>query len=894
MSMNERTLYIIDGHSQVFKAYHAIQHLSTSTGIPTNAVYGFVQILHRLLKTRKPQHLVVAFDSPKKNFRHEMYSEYKANRLAPPEDLALQIEYIHKILRGMAIPILACEGYEADDIIATIARHAVAEGFSVVVVTPDKDLFQLVNDQVRVLRLETDKDTEFDREAVHAKMGVYPEMILDMLAMVGDSSDNVPGIAKVGPKTAITLLERFGSLEVVLENASTLTGKQREYVEAGRESALLSKRLVTLDYKTPVTYDLQEFAISPPDIARLAPIYKELEFRKLLDDLDIPVAERKTDYRIISSLEELQAFVEEARANGVLSFDVETDSLDTIDANLVGISLSTRKNAGVYIPVGHTCALDFATPQLEVAEVVRMLRPLFDDPKVRKVAHNSKFDRKVMRKHGLCPHPVESDTLIASYLLNPDKRNHGLKALADDLLGIKMTPITDLIGTGSRQLSFADTDIESAGQYSCADADMTLQLSALLEPKLDESHLRKVYEEIELPLIGVLMDMEDQGVCVDREHFRRLAAEMEHHLADLRAQIFLLAGREFNVGSPKQVAEILFDDLKLNSNKKTKTGQSTDVSVLEELALIHDLPRLLLDYRQIEKLKGTYADVLPTLVKRRTSRIHTTYNQAVAATGRLSSNDPNLQNIPVRTEAGRKIRQGFRPSSPENVLLSADYSQVELRVLAHITRDPALVEAYRTGTDIHRLTASKVYGVEPENVSPEMRDYAKVINFGIIYGMSANGLSTRLKIPFAAARQFIEEYFKAYTGVQQWIAGVLETARTQGYVATLTGRRRYLPDINSRNFNARSAAERVAVNAPIQGSSADMIKIAMINIHNWLKGSGLHTTMIMQVHDELIFDVPKSELDDVLPKVRDYMQDALPLDVPVQVDTKIGSNWAEC
>ncbi|PKO15358.1 DNA polymerase I [candidate division BRC1 bacterium HGW-BRC1-1] len=892
--MKSEALYIVDGHSQVFKAYHAIQQLSNSKGVPTNAVFGFTQIMHRLLKTREPKRLVVTFDSHGPTFRHEMYDLYKANRSEAPEDLAQQMEYIVQILEGMRIPILRLQGYEADDIIATLVARARENDEDVVVVTADKDLFQLVDEHVRVLRLDPDKETEFDREAVLAKMGVYPDRILDLLAMVGDTSDNVPGIHKVGPKTAITLLQQFDTLEGVLANTDKLKGKQKENVENGRENALLSKRLVMLDAQVPLDFEMEAFDRQPPDVTVLADLYKELEFRRLLEELPVTRVECETIYSAVCDEDTLRRVCEELRAAGEFAIDTETTGLDPMRAGLVGISLSANPHHGYYIPIGHAARLDSFTPQLSLETVYAHLAPLLSDPAILKVGHNLKFDRRMLRNHGMELAGPMFDTLLASFLLSADRRNHGLKALAGDMLGITMTPITDLIGTGRNQISFADVDVDSAVKYASADADCTLQLYKVLAPRLVEAELQDLFEKIEMPLMDVLMEMEMAGVGIDADHFKSLSQEMQAELANLSEKIFALAGHPFNLSSPKQVAQVLFEELKLKPVKEKKTGWSTDVEVLEELAPQHDLPRLLLDFRQVEKLRGTYVDVLPTLVNPSTGRIHTTFNQTIAATGRLSSTDPNLQNIPVRTELGRRIREGFHPARPDNFLLSADYSQIELRVLAHVTGDPALVEAFRLEEDVHTLTASKVFGVALDAVTSEQRDKAKVVNFGIIYGISAHGLSTRLKMSMEDARRFIDEYFAAYSGVKSWVATTLESAREKGYVTTVSGRRRYLADINSRNFNARSAAERVAMNAPIQGTSADMIKIAMIEIHKWLSTSSLRTTMLMQVHDELIFDVPEGELKEVEATVREMMDNALPLDVPVKVETGWGRNWAEC
>ncbi|MCX7964383.1 MAG: DNA polymerase I [Candidatus Sumerlaea chitinivorans] len=894
--MGNPVLYIVDGHSQVFKAYHAIQQLSTSTGIPTNAVFGFCQILHALLRKHNPEYLAVAFDTGAPTFRHEAYAAYKANRPEPPADLPLQMGYIRRVLEGLRVPIFQRDGYEADDVIATLTRLALEKGFDVIIVSADKDLFQLVNDRVKILRLEPDKETLFDREAVREKMGVWPEQMLDFLAMVGDSSDNIPGIRGVGPKTAATLLNQFGTLENVLAHASEQKGKLRENLEAGREAVVLSRKLVALDDHVPLDVDWKALRRPEPDYEKLAEVYRELEFRQFLQEIQ-PAQQkhRAHTYRAIVQLADLQKFCEKIRRKGYVAIDTETDSLDTMRAQLVGISLAVEPHDAVYVPIAHTGPLgEPLTPQLTIDEVYSVLDPILRSEAVLKVGHNLKYDRKVLLRYGFAVEGPAFDTLIASYLLNPDKRVHGLKELAMDWLNWQMTPLQELIGSGREQISFAQVELEKAVAYAAADADATLQLWQLLSARLRESGMLELFERMEMPLMDVLIDMELTGVRIDGQHFARLADELGRQLQELRHRIVQLAGEDFNVGSPKQVAHILFEKLGLKPKRRGKTGFSTDVEVLEELADEHEIARLLLEYRQVEKLKNTYVDVLPTMIHPATGRVHTTYHQTTAATGRLSSSDPNLQNIPVRTPLGRKIRAGFIPSQPDYVLLSADYSQIELRILAHISKDPVLIEAFRQGRDIHALTAAKIFKVPLSAVTEQQRDQAKVVNFGIIYGMSPPGLSQRLKIPLEEAKGFIEEYYEAYQGVKQWIEETKERARKEGYVTTLGGRRRYLPDINSQNYAARSAAERIAINAPIQGSSADMIKLAMIAIHQWLRESDLYARLIMQVHDELIFDLPEQELEAVMPEVKRYMENAMPLDVPVQVDMKYGRTWAEC
>lgn len=973
------TLYLIDGHSQVFKAYHAIRQLSTSRGVPVNAVFGFLQVLHRLLKTRKPGHLAVVFDTHHPTFRHAMSDAYKANRAAPPEDLAAQVEIIDRVLAALRIPTLRKPGFEADDILATLARQAAAKGYDVFVVTADKDLFQLVDERTKVLRLEPDNETVFDRDAVKAKMGVWPEQVGDYLAITGDASDNVPGIKGIGAKGAAMLLERFGTLEAVLAGAGELKGKQAEYVRDGAESARLSRRLVALDEAVELELCCDDLERREPDIATLAPIYQELEFRRFLDDLtggtprpkatpaagtvagtdpdgdapadgdDAAAATQPlpTDgYRAMTDEGDLAAFCARIGTAGLVALDTETDSLSGVSAGLVGISLSVEPGEAIYIPVAHTDELGAPVAgQLPLETVRRVLGPVLADPAVVKIGHNLKFDWKVLRRHGLDLDRAGFDTLLASYLLNPDRRAHGLKELAADLLGVRMTRITDLIGTGKKAIAFGLVPLSEATPYAAADADVTLRLYHHLSPRLDDAdqpaaappkaispkapsptapecggdlfdtpvpppppkpitppapdtdaacRTRRLYEGIELPLIPVLMTMELEGIALDRAKFADLARDFDGRLATLRAAVHAAAGREFNLGSPKQVAEILFTDLGLKPTKKTKTGPSTDVEVLDELSVLHEVPRLMVEYRQLEKLKSTYVDVLPDLAEPSTGRVHTTFNQAVAATGRLSSSDPNLQNIPVRGVEGRRIRSAFVPRGPGRVLVSADYSQIELRVLAHVSGDPELRRAYTEGIDIHRLTASRVFGVDPADVTDEQRGRGKTINFGVIYGMGPQALSRSLKIPVGDAKRFIDGYFAAYGGVRAWLDGTLESARTIGYVETVSGRRRYLPDINSRNFNARAAAERVATNAPIQGTSADMIKLAMLRVSAELQSAEMDARMILQVHDELLFDCPDDELEALTALARREMEGALPLAVPVRVDVNAAANWGDC
>jgi DNA polymerase-1 len=992
----ELTLYLMDGHSQIFKAYHAIRELSGPGGIPTNAVFGFHQILTRLLRVHKPSHLAVVLDSEGPTFRHEMFDAYKANRAAPPEDLPGQIRLIIQMLEAMRIPTVAVPGYEADDLLAALTERAVAAGWNVVIVSADKDLMQLVRPSVTMLRLEADGEQMFDSAGVQAKMGVPPELVGDYLALVGDSSDNVPGVKGIGPKGAVTLLQQFGNLEAILTNTHQLKGRQKELLETGAESARLSRRLVALDAQAPVPENLDALVIQSPDKEALAALYRQVGFRRPLQELEqgatespapgrgwagsrpsqrVPprpaenappttparkaTADGQADlfaseesssegassssfsggifsavessntpgqsdvsaaYKTVLTADELHAVVDAIRAAGVLAIDTETDGTDPLRANLVGISVAWAPGEAAYVPLAHEDEWGTRrSPQLSREAVQNLLGPLLQDPAVRRLAHHAKYDWHILERHGFPVSDFAFDTMVASYVVLSDRRGHGLKDLAADLCALPMRPITDLIGSGRDQITFARVPLREATDYAARDADATLRVARELEHDLDAagSEVRRIFEEFEMPLIAVLRDMEAEGLAIDPAVFQALEVDIDRELAELRRQIFAAAEMEFNLGSPKQLATVLFEKLGLKPLRKTKTGASTDAEVLEALADQHPVPRLMLEHRAFEKLKSTYVTVLPGLRHPETGRVHTTLHQHVAATGRLSSSDPNLQNIPVRTPWGRRIRAGFVPRDEHWRLVSADYSQVELRVLAHVSEDPALVRAYTQGLDVHRMTAASVFGVPESSVTSEQRDMAKTINFGIIYGMGANGLSQRLKIPQAEAKRFIEGYFSLYSGVKAWLDRTLSDARRQGYVETITGRRRVLPEINSSNFNQRGSAERMAVNAPIQGTAADMIKIAMIRLHQalkilsqegrspatrpdwltdgpWWVGPALQARMVLQVHDELIFDAPEDELPRLLPLVRHLMEQALPLAVPVLVDIGDGANWAEC
>lgn len=901
--MSHNRLYIIDGHSQLFRAYYAIRRLSNSKGLPTNAIYGFVQMLNKLLREEEPEYIVVAFDSPGETFRSNLYTEYKANRAPSPPDMEVQIPWVKRILSAMGIPMIEIQGVEADDIIGTLAKLAEKHNIETIIVSSDKDLFQLISPKIKVLRQHHDEFKLYDSKAVKDEIGVLPEKITDLFGLMGDSTDNIPGVPKIGPKSAAKLLAQFGSLEDLYENLDKVDNpKWRELLRTHKDIAFLSKKLATIKTDVPLSevlfhngFNIERFRRRREPAPELYDIYRELEFQSLLKDQAKTVQERKVDYSVVTTRDLLAEVISQLEKSEIFAIDTETTSNDPMKADLVGISISYKPNSACYIPVGHTRDLFSARSiQLNKSEVLLALKPMLESEHLKKTFHNAKYDIKILMREGIRPQGIEFDTMLASYVLNPERKRHNLKDLARDLLEIQMTPLKDLLGRGKKSKTMAQVEILKAGEYSCQDADITLQLTHILREELKRAGLWELFVSLELPLIDVLIDMEMAGIKIDKEHFQRLSKKLDDRLRELTTQIYQTAGVEFNINSPRQVAEVLFERLKLKPLRSGKTGYSTDISVLEELSKEHPLPSLLLEYRMCEKLKTTYVDTLPEIVNPRTGKIHTTFHQSVTATGRLSSSDPNLQNIPVRTPFGKEIRAGFIPSNPDWVLLSADYSQVELRILAHLSQDKELINAFQQDRDIHRLTASKIFACPEDAVTDEMRDQAKTINFGIIYGMGPQRLAKELKISRKQAEDFINEYFRVYTGVKRWVEETISRARETGYVTTLMNRRRHLPDINSPNASLRNAAERIAINTPVQGTAADLIKKAMLNIHRRLKGSGLQAKMVLQIHDELLFDLPKEELEPLKEIVRKEMEQALRLDVPVKVSLKWGNNWAEC
>jgi DNA polymerase-1 len=908
--MSAQTLYLIDGSSYIYRAYFAIRHLSSPGGFPTNALYGFTQMLLKVLKDRHPEHLAVVFDAGRVTFRNEIYPEYKANRAAMPDDLRPQIEPIKEMVRAFNIPALELAGFEADDIIGTIARDCTERGVKVVVVTGDKDLMQIVSAGVRLL--DTMKDKESGIAEVLERFGVEPALVIDVLGLAGDSSDNIPGVPGIGEKTAIKLIQEFGSLDALLERSAEVKGKMGEKLREFADQARLSRRLATIDLHVPLAYSFADFVFGPPDNARLAGLFKEYGFTTLMKELTSQSTLTTENYLTVSDQEELQRLVAALAAAESFAIDLETSSLNVREAEIVGISLAFREHEAYYIPVGHlqSGAVVEAVPgglfakaqerylapgQLPLETVLAALRPLLEDPGRRVIGQNIKYDYQVLRRYGIAIAGVWCDTMIAAYLNNPSRQSQGLDSLAVELLDHKMISYTEMTGKGKEQKGFAAVEISAASRYSCEDADATWLLHRLLLPKVAAAGMERLFAELEMPLVTILAEMELTGVKLDIPLLESLSARFGSRLAGLEAQVCALAPEPFNINSPKQLGEMLFERMKLPTGKKTKTksGWSTNVDELERLAAEgHEIAALIVQHRGLAKLKSTYTDALPRLVDPRSGRIHTSYNQAVTNTGRLSSSDPNLQNIPIRSEEGRLIRHAFIAQEGCRIL-SADYSQIELRVLAHLSADPVFCDAFTRDEDIHTRTASEVFGLFPEMVTAEMRRQAKTINFGVIYGQSAFSLAAQLGVARKVAEDFIEHYKARHAGAMAFLDSCVREAEANGFVTTIMGRRLPIPDIASSNFNTRSYARRNAINYPIQGSAADIIKAAMVKIAGRLKREGLASRLIMQVHDELVFEVVEQELLHMEQLVEHEMSTAVECRVPLKVDISHGRNWSE-
>ncbi len=885
-------LYLIDGSSYFYRAFFAVRGLSTAQGLPTNAVFGFTNMLVKVLKAHAPEAVAVVFDAPGPTFRDEIYKDYKATREAMPEDLARQLPYVKRMPDALNIAAIEIPGVEADDVLCTLARKAVAQGYDVVIVTGDKDLMQAVTKQVRdekpgVTLYDDMKERRIGIDQVVEKFGVPPDRVVDVLALIGDTSDNIPGVRGIGPKFAGELIREFGTLEALLANVDKAKPRFRGPLELGRADAVLSKTLAAAQADLDVPFDPARLARRPPDREKLIRLFTELEFGRLLKDLVAEPPRQQAfsleKYRCLQTTADLEAYAAGLRGAKAVAVDLETTSVDPMRARIVGISLCGREGEAAYVPVGHSY---LGVPaQLPLAEALSALRPVLTDPALPKVMQNATYDALILARNGIDVSPIGFDTMVGAYLVDPDRGPFDLKTLAKKWLSHDLIHYEDVAGKGKGEVTFDGVPVEAARDYSGGDADATFRLAPILEKRVREDGMGELLDRIELPLLAVLMELERNGVRIDTAYFASLARDFEKRILQTMQEVHRAAGEEFNVDSPKQMQRILFEKLGLDPGKRTKTGFSTDESVLEKLADRHEVPARVLDYRRLAKLKNTYIDALPALVNPETGRIHTSYNQAVAATGRLSSSDPNLQNIPVRTPEGRLIRKGFVPEAGR-VLVGADYSQIELRVLAHCSGDERLSQAFREGRDIHAATAEEIFGGADE----ERRRRAKAINFGIVYGMSAFGLAQRLAIDQGKAQEYIDLYFSRYPKVRGWIQGTLEEARRTRFVKTLFGRRRYVPDIASRNRVLSSAAERVAINAPIQGSAADLMKLAMIRVSRRLKGTGI--MLILQVHDELVLEAPETEGDRAAAIVREEMENAHPLSVPLLVDVSRGPDWA--
>ncbi len=886
------TIYLVDGSSYIHRAYHAIRNLSNSKGFPTNAILGFTRMILKLFDKKSPKYLAVVLDAKGPTFRHKLYENYKATRPPMPEDLVEQLPYIKAVLKGLNIKMMEKEGYEADDIIGTLARIGGEKDFPVVIVSGDKDFRQLISSHISLW--DTMRDNFIDYKTFTKEYGLEPGQVIDLMGLSGDSIDNIPGVPGVGEKTAMGLIKEFGSLENVFERLEEMKkGKLKEKLEKSHEDAILSKELVTIDQFVPIDEEIEDLKVGEPNSQELAEIFRELEFRGLWDQFATRQEQAKKDYHLCLSEEALLSLTEEIKQKGLVSIDTETTAKDPLKAKLVGISFSCEENRAYYLPLAH--GYSGAPDQLGPQKALEILRSVLEDARVAKIGQNIKYDALVFRCHGVELKGLHFDTMIASYVINPGLRQHNLTYLAQHYLNHKMIPYEDVVGKGKNEINFSEVDVERAKEYSCEDADITLGLMSVLDKKLQSDMNQDLFYNMEMKLIPVLMDMEFTGVKIDTTFFSEKSRDFAEQIQGIEKEIYDEAGREFNINSPQQLGEILFEKLQLPGGRKTaKTRRySTDVKVLKKLTIHpYKTPRLVLDYRTLSKLKSTYLDALVKVVDPSTSRIHSSFNQTVTATGRLSSSNPNLQNIPIRGEEGREIRKGF-VAEKGCYLLSVDYSQVELRVFAHYSRDPVLMGAFRRGEDIHSRTASEVFGVDMGFVTPEMRRAAKAINFGIIYGMGPRRLSEELGIRRKEAENYINAYYERYQGVARYKEEMIALAKEQGYVTTLFNRRRYLPDINHARPRIRAEAERMAINTPIQGTAADLIKMAMINIHTRLKRENFKTKMLIQVHDELLFEVPEDEIDVISPIVREEMEGVHALDVPLKVDMNRGRNWDE-
>lgn len=888
--MKKDKLFLIDGNSYCYRAYYGIKELRNSRGQPTNAVYGFILMLRKLTGDEKPDYIGVAFDLKGPTFRHKRFKEYKIKRKPMPDDLVSQLPLIKEVIAAYNIPIFEKEGFEADDILATIARRASKEDIEVYIVTGDKDALQLVDDNIKVY--STHKEgLVYNRDAVKDRFfGLGPENMTDLMALSGDSSDNIPGVRGIGEKTAIDLIKDFGNIDNLYKNLDKIKSESKKKMLSSQEEfARLSKELATIDDTVPIQVDLGAMRIKEPDSNRLVKIFKELDFKNLAREFAPQDSGLRSAacYRTISDKKGFDDFIEELKKQKDFVFDFETTSENPLKAVPVGVSFCWEPGKAYYVALSADKG-----EGVDLGYAFKALKGIMEDVNIKKIGQNIKYEKLILSNYSIELKGIEFDTMIASYLLDPSKFNHNLDDIAFERLNHKTISIDELLGTGKNRITMDQVSLDRISEYSCEDSDVTLRLKLVLEKELFEKELVRLFREIELPLVDVLSVMETTGVKIDIELLKRMSVDMDKELIAIVKNIYNMAGAEFNINSPKQLSEILFEKLNLPVVKKTKTGLSTDVGVLERLASFHPLPKELLRYRELSKLKSTYIDALPEMVDRKTNRLHTSFNQTITATGRLSSSKPNLQNIPIKTRQGKEIRKAFI-GEKGNLIISADYSQIELRILAHLSGDEELIKSFEEGLDVHNHTASLVFGVEEKDVTPERRASAKTVNFGIIYGMSAFGLSRNLSIDPASAQQFIDSYFDRYPRVKLYMEDKIEEAKDLGYVTTLFNRRRYIPEIKTGSVKEQQQAERIAINTPIQGSAADLIKIAMIDIHKELMKENLFSKMILQVHDELVFEAPEEELEAAAGLIKEKMESAVKLSVPVEVSVKYGKNWLE-
>lgn len=894
-------LILVDGSSFLFRAFHAVPPLTNADGMPTNAIYGVSNMLRKLINDYDTPYFAVVFDAPGKTFRHELYDQYKAHRPPMPDDLRVQIQPLHELIKALGLPLIIEQGVEADDVLGSLAQSAASQGFDVIISTGDKDMAQLVNERITLENTMT--NTKLDMAGVEEKFGVKPEQIIDYLALMGDAVDNIPGVPKVGPKTAAKWLQQYGTLDNLIAHADEIKGKIGDNLRAALPQLPLSKQLTTIKCDVALPYGLEDLQRGEPHLPALKELLSHLGFSSWLKALNdetavaVPAAGKPAksvpiarDYRCILSQADFEVWLDKLEKAELFAFDTETTSLNYSHAEIVGMSFAIEAGKAVYLPLAH----DYpgAPAQLDRKTVLDRLKPLLEDPAKSKLGQNLKYDAHVLKNHGITLRGIRHDTMLESYVLNSTASKHNMDDLAKHYLGLETIHYEDVTGKGAKQISFAEVSIEQATAYAAEDADITLRLHQTLSAQLRRSPKQwALYNDIEVPLIGVLTRVEENGVLIDSALLDQHSLELANRMIGLEQEAYDLAGLVFNLSSPKQIQEILYDRMKLPVLKKTPKGQpSTDEAVLQELALEYGLPRLILEYRGISKLKSTYTDKLPQQINPRTGRVHTSYQQAVAATGRLSSTDPNLQNIPIRSEEGRKIRRAFI-APPGYQIVAADYSQIELRIMAHLSGDAGLLNAFAQGIDVHSATAAEVFEVDIEQVTHELRRSAKAINFGLIYGMSAFGLAQQLGLSRNQAQEYIDLYFSRYPGVKQYMDDIRARAKQQGFVETLFGRRLYLPEINARNAAQRQYAERTAINAPMQGTAADIIKRAMIACDQWIQDSGADVKMIMQVHDELVFEVAESQLESSIEQIRTIMSTAAELQVPLLVEVGHGENW---